>query len=168
VKFKKAYLSLALPLLLLAQPSFAQDEEIVKLTSIQEMAAILATMSGQADEQQRNTLSSIAASPMVTANEKTLAEVITKIDGSIAPDDKSKIYGIFRDAGGGQLERELAKVVTSFRDQASKQQLNKLEALMPPRPVIETLAEEAPSTDASTETAAAAPAEEPAAEAPAQ
>jgi len=66
------------------------------------------------------------------------------------------------------LERELAKVVTSFRDQASKQQLNKLEALMPPRPVIETLAEEAPSTDASTETAAAAPAEEPAAEAPAQ
>lgn len=143
MKLNVAILSLLLTLGLALQTATAASP------AIQQMAEVLLNMDNAASEAQREALKPIAEGRNVTANEQAMAKAILNINGKLAREDKQLVWGVLRDIGAFEAEKELAKILNGFKAPASPGLRKRLGKLAPPAPAdTDTAVEQGARPDA--------------------
>ncbi len=138
MKLKALILSLLIPMSLALQPASAAS------VAIQQMAEILLNMENTPTPAQHEVLRQIADGTNVTANEQALAKAMLNMNGSVKAEDKDLVWGVLRDVGAFEGEKELAKVLNQFDTNANPGLRKRLQKLLPPQPKPEPAAEAPP------------------------
>jgi len=110
----------------LAQTPAAANSKAVKT-----MAGILETVNHFPTEDQKKTLTALAAEPTTTAQEKVLIQAIVGMQHSVAAAEKPKVEAVAKDATASEGARSIATILGHFlhtANDADKATLKKLAA----------------------------------------
>jgi len=97
--------------------------------AVKTMASILVTVNHFPNDEQKKTLTALAAEPTTTAQEKVLIAAMTGMQHSVAAADKPKVEAVAKDQTASPGARSIATVLAKFLHTASdadKAELKKL------------------------------------------